>query len=116
MLLDNRIVKTLLCSSPCFDCRLKGWVGAQVVMLALEVNECVPSVVLLIVPYSGVTRGIITPESLRNYDVADGGAGDQILSVFDGVRPSLFIQASAAEDLPGFQCIDSLVCGITALA
>ena len=116
MLLDNRIVKTLLCSSPCFDCRLKGWVGAQVVMLALEVNECVPSVVLLIVPYSGVTRGIITPESLRNYDVADGGAGDQILSVFDGVRPSLFVQASAAEDLPGFQRVDGLVRSITALA
>ena len=48
---DSRIVKTLLCSSPRFDCRLKGWVGAQVVMLALEVNECVPSVVLLIVPH-----------------------------------------------------------------
>ena len=76
MLLDNRIVETLLRSSPSFDCRLKGWVGTQVVMLALEVNKCVPSVVLLIVPYSGVTRGIITPEPLRNYDVADGGAGD----------------------------------------
>ena len=85
-------------------------------MLALEVNECVPSVVLLIVPYSGVTRGIITPESLRNYDVADGGAGDQILSVFDGVRPSLFIQASAAKDLPGFQRVNGLVRGITAFA
>ena len=116
MLLDNRIVETLLRSSSRFDCRLKGWVGAQVVMLALEVNECVPSVVLLIVPYSGVTRGIITPESLRNYDIADGGAGNQILSVFDGVRPSLFVQASTAEDLPGFQCIDGLVRGIAALA
>ena len=113
---DSRIVKTLLRSSSRFDCRLKGWVGAQVVMLALEVNECVPSVVLLIMPYSGVTRGIITPESLRNYDVADGGAGDQILSVFDGVRPSLFVQASAAEDLPGFQRVDGLVRSITALA
>ena len=85
-------------------------------MLALEVNECVPSVVLLIVPHSGVTRGIITPESLRNYDVADGGAGDQILSVFDGVRPSLFVQTSAAKDLPGFQRVDGLVRSITALA
>lgn len=109
-------METLLRSSSRFDCRLKGWVGAQVVMLALEVNECVPSVVLLVVPYSGVTRGIITPESLRNYDIADGGAGNQILSVFDGVRPSLFVQASTAEDLPGFQCIDGLVRGIAALA
>ena len=116
MLLDNRIVKTLLCSSPCFDCRLKGWVGAQVVMLALEVNECVPSVTFLIVPHSSVPRGVVAPESLRNYDVADGGAGDQILSVFDGIRPSLFVQAPAAKDLPGFQCIDCLVRGITALA
>ena len=116
MLLDNRIVETLLRSSPSFDCRLKGWVGTQVVMLALEVNKCVPSVVLLIVPHSSVTRGVVASKSLRNYNVADGGAGNQILSVFDGVRPSLFIQASAAEDLPGFQCIDSLVCGITALA
>ena len=73
---DSRIVEVLLRCSPCFDCRLKGWVGAQVVMLALEVNECVPSVVLFIVPHSGVTRGVVTPESLRNYDVADGGAGD----------------------------------------
>ena len=109
-------MEALLRSSSRFDCRLKGWVGAQVVMLALEVNECVPSVVLLVVPYSGVTRGIITPESLRNYDIADGGAGNQILSVFDGVRPSLFVQASTAEDLPGFQCIDGLVRGIAALA
>ena len=116
MLLDNRVVKTLLCSSPCFDCRLKGWVGAQVVMLALEVNECVPSVVLFIVPHSGVTRGVVAPQSLRNYDVADGGAGNQILSVFDGVRPSLFVQASAAKDLPGFQRVDGLVRSITALA
>ena len=85
-------------------------------MFALEVNECVPSVVLLIVPHSGVTRSVVAPQSLRNYDVADGGAGDQILSVFDGVRPCLFVQTSAAKDLPGFQCIDSLVCGITALA
>ena len=116
MLLDNRIVKTLLCSSPCFDCRLKGWVGAQVVMLALEVNECMPTVVLLIVPYSGVTRGVVASKSLRNYNVADGGAGNQILSVFDGVRPSLFVQASAAKDLPGFQRVDGLVRSITALA
>ena len=116
MLLDNRIVKTLLRSSSCFDCRLKGWVGAQVVMLALEVNECVPSVVLFIVPHSGVTRGVVAPQSLRNYDVADGGASDQILSVFNGIRPSLFVQASAAEDFSGFQCIDGLVCSITALA
>lgn len=116
MLLDNRIVETLLRSSPRFDCRLKGWVGAQVVMLALEVNECVPSVVLLIVPHSGVTRGVVASKSLRNYNVADGRTGNQVLTVFDGVRPSLFIQASAAENLPGFQCIDSLVCGITALA
>ena len=85
-------------------------------MLALEVNECVPSVVLLIVPHSGVTRGIIASKSLRNYNVTDGGAGDQILTVFDGVRPSLFVQTSAAEDLSGFQCIDSLVCDITAIA
>lgn len=116
MLLDNRIVKTLLRSSPRFDCRLKGWVGTQVVMLALEVNKCVPSVVLLIVPHTSVTRGIITPESLRNYDVADGGAGNQILTVFDGVRPSLFVQASAAKDLSGFQRVDGLVRSITALA
>jgi len=116
MLLDNRIVETLLRSSSRFDCRLKGWVGAQVVMLALEVNECVPSVMLLIVPHSGVTRGVVAPQSLRNYDVADGGAGNQILSVFDGVRPSLFVQASTAEDLPGFQCINGLVRGIAALA
>ena len=85
-------------------------------MLTLEVNECVPSFVLLIVPHSGVTRGVVAPQSLRNYDVADGGAGDQILSVFDGVRPSLFVQASAAEDLPGFQRVDGLVRSITALA
>ena len=78
-------MKTLLRSSPRFDCRLKGLVGAQVIMLALEVNECVPSVVLLIVPHSGVTRGVVAPESLRNYDVADGGAGNQILTVFNGV-------------------------------
>jgi len=84
-------------------------------MFALEVNECVPSVVLFIVPHSGVTRCVVAPQSLRNYDVADGGAGDQILSVFDGVRPSLFIQASAAEDLPGFQRVDGLVRSITAL-
>ena len=112
---DSRIVKTLLRSSSRFDCRLKGWVGAQVVMLALEVNECVPSVVLLIVPHSGVTRGVVASKSLRNHNVADGGAGNQIFSVFDDVRPSLFVQASAAEDLPGFQCIDGLVRGITAL-
>ena len=73
---DSRIVETLLRSSSRFDCRLKGWVGAQVVMLALEVNECVPSVVLLIVPHSGVTRSVVAPQSLRNYDVADGCAGD----------------------------------------
>ena len=84
-------------------------------MLALEVNECVPSVVLLIVPHSGVTRGVVASKSLRNHNVADGGAGNQIFSVFDGVRPSLFVQTSAAEDLPGFQCIDGLVRGITAL-
>ena len=113
---DSRIVKTLLRSSSRFDCRLKGWMGAQVVMLALEVNECVPPVVLLIVPHSGVTRGVVASKSLRNYDVADGGAGDQILTVFDGVRPSLFVQASATEDLSGFQCIDGFVSGITALA
>ena len=65
-------------------------------MLALEVNECMPSVMLLIVPHSGVTRGVVASKSLRNYDVADGGAGDQILSVFDGIRPSLFVQAAAA--------------------
>ena len=113
---DGRIVETLLRSSSRFDCRLKGWVGAQVVMLALEVYECVPSVVLLIVPHTSVTRGVVASKSLRNYDVADGGAGDQILSVFDGVRPSLFVQASAAEDLPGFQRVDGLVRSITALA
>ena len=84
-------------------------------MLALEVNECVPSVMLLIVPHSGVTRGVVASKSLRNYDVADGGAGNQILTVFDSIRPTLFVQASAAEDLPGFQCIDGLVRGITAL-
>lgn len=84
-------------------------------MLALEVNECVPSVVLLIVPHSGVTRGVVASKSLRNHNVADGGAGNQIFSVFDDVRPSLFVQASAAEDLPDFQCIDGLVRGITAL-
>ena len=88
---DSRIVETLLGSSPRFDCRLKGWVGAQVVMLALEVNECVPSVVFLIVPHSSVTRGIIAPYSLRNHNIADGRAGYQILSVFDGIRPSLFV-------------------------
>ena len=76
MLLDNRIVETLLLSSPRFDCRLKGWVGAQVVMLALEVNECVPSVVLLIVPHACVPRGVVAPQSLRNHDVADGGPID----------------------------------------
>ena len=85
-------------------------------MLALEVNECMPPVVLLIVPHSGVTRGVVAPQSLRNYDVADGGAGDQIPSVFDGVRPSLFVQTSAAKDLPGFQRVDGLVRSITALA
>lgn len=85
-------------------------------MLTLEVNVGVPSVTFLIVPHPGVPRGVVTPESLRNYDVADGGASDQILSVFDGIRPSLLVQASAAEDLPGFQCIDGLVRGITALA
>ena len=72
-------------------------------------------VVLLIVPDSGVTRGVVASKSLRNYDVADGGAGDQILSVFDGIRPSLFVQTSAAKDFPGFQRVDGLVRGITAL-
>ena len=91
MLLDNRIVKTLLRSSSRFDCRLKGWVGAQIVMLALEVDECVPSVVLFIVPHSSVTRGVVASKSLRNYNIADGGTGNQILSVFDGIRPSLFV-------------------------
>ena len=115
MLLDNWIVETLFRCSSRFDCRLKGWVDAKVVMLALEVNECVPSVVLLIVPHSGVTRGVVASKSLRNYNIADGGTGNQVLTVFDGVRPSLFVQASAAKDLPGFQCIDGLVRGITAL-
>ena len=69
-------MEAFLRSSPRFDCRLKVWVGAQVVVLALESNECMPSFTFFIVPHSGVTRGVITPHSLRNYDVADGGAGD----------------------------------------
>lgn len=65
-------------------------------MHALEVNECVSPVVLLIVPHSGVPRGVVASVSFRNDDITDGGAGNQILPVFDGIRPSLFVQAPAA--------------------